>query len=72
MVNLGVLTMPKPTTNLSKMAPSSAGILAALNRAREEKMKELSAIFFVTEKLLRTVEDIEKSLEVSLERKVGK
>ena len=54
------------------MAPSSAGILAALNRAREEKMKELSAIFFVTEKLLRTVEDIEKSLEVSLERKVGK
>jgi len=54
------------------MAPSSAVVLAALERACEEKLKELNTVISVTEKLLRVVEDVERKLEGSLEKKIGK
>jgi hypothetical protein len=54
------------------MAPSSAGVLAALKRAREEKVKEFNALISVAEKLLRTIEDVERNLNGTLEKKVGK
>ena len=54
------------------MAPSSAGVLAALKRAREEKVKEFNALIFVAEKLLRAIEDVERNLNGTLEKKVRK
>ncbi|EGS22569.1 uncharacterized protein CTHT_0010380 [Thermochaetoides thermophila DSM 1495] len=57
---------------LVEIAPSSAGALAALKRAREEKVKEFNAFISIAEKLLRAIEDVGRNLDGTLEKKVGK
>ncbi|EGS23368.1 uncharacterized protein CTHT_0000560 [Thermochaetoides thermophila DSM 1495] len=50
------------TYTLAEIPPSSAGVLAALERAREE-VKEFNAFISVAEKLLRAIEDVERNLD---------
>ncbi|EGS22182.1 uncharacterized protein CTHT_0016990 [Thermochaetoides thermophila DSM 1495] len=54
------------------MVPSSAGVLAAFRRARDQKVRELKATMSVVEKLLSALKDVERNLTGNYERKVGK
>jgi len=72
MVNLSTSTRNTTTTEHPRRdSPSSAGVLAALKRVRE-KVKEFNAFISVAEKLLRAIEDVERKLDGTLEKKVGK
>jgi len=54
------------------MAPASAGVLSALRKARDVKVKEINTIVSVAEKLYAAIEDVEKNLSGQFERSVAK
>jgi len=54
------------------MAPASAGVLSALRKARDVKVKEINALASVAEKLYAAIENVEKSLSGQIEKTVAK
>jgi hypothetical protein len=54
------------------MSSSSAGILAALRKAHEDRVKEPNAVITVAKKLLRAIEDVKNNPENNLEKMIAK